>query len=256
MKKIFLLILMTFSLHAFNNPSAPLYIGEGFFISPNSWINIRLGYEGKFTGNARLNQHSEGSRGVDSFKINSNAGLVTINIKDRLDLYAALGTARIRADWRVEGGEFFNIEIESKYRFKEEYGARAVLVDWGKCSLGAGGSYSLCKPAILRIVKNGVLVEDGSKSVYRGWQVNSAISYRSDFLIPYVGIKYSSMEGKVRTRDTSIGENGSTSIHMKNRKKVGCIIGCGISNGKIFALNIEGCLIDEESISISGEFRF
>lgn len=247
MRKIIFMFLMAGSLHAFNNPSAPLYIGEGFFIPESAWASIRLGYEGQFVTNARMSD-------VDSFKVDSNSGLVTLNIKNRLDLFGSLGTARIRADWRVE--DSFNVEMDSKYRFFKGFGARAVLFDWGKASLGVGGSWVSCKPALLRLVKNGALVNEGGKAKYHGWQANCALSYKADFLIPYVGIKYSSMKGQVSTRGEAIAKDGSPIMRTKNRKKVGCIVGSAITKGKFFALNLEGCLIDEESFSVTGEFRF
>ena len=45
-------------------------------------------------------------------------------------------------------------------------------------------------------------------------------------------------------------------VHFENRTPVGIVIGCSISNGKYFMLNIEGRLIDEDAVTISGDLRF
>ena len=47
---------------------------------------------------------------------------------------------------------------------------------------------------------------------------------------------------------------GSNSF--ENCHKVGVYVGCAISNGRYFMLNLEGRLVDEEAITVSGDFRF
>ena len=78
------------------------------------------------------------------------------------------------------------------------------------------------------------------------------------FSFPISASKYSNAHTKIGTFDDvgGITSSGSGVIHMSNRNPVGLVIGCTLTTGKFFMLNIEGRLIDEEAGTIVGDFRF
>jgi len=43
---------------------------------------------------------------------------------------------------------------------------------------------------------------------------------------------------------------------MKSKNNFGMALGCSLSSSKYFLLNAEVRLIDEEAVTINGEFRF
>ena len=88
------------------------------------------------------------------------------------------------------------------------------------------------------------------------WQVDADMSYRIDIFTPYIGVKYSNVRSGVGILSTAISNSGLGVNFFENRSPVGVFIGCSLSSGKHFMLNIEGRLIDEEAVTISGDFRF
>jgi len=261
MKKIWFAFLVPFlALQAapVENTMSPQLIQEGFLIPCDSWVNFRIGYEGDFIGDERLNQTDEGSGRVDTFQQYTNAAVLTLNILDRVDLYGLFGSSRVCADWRFS---FLNtitrIQVETLYQFLWGVGARGIFFECGQICLGAGGRYSQCNFRPSWLTSNASVVEvGGSRMQWREWQVDLDISYHIDLFTPYFGVKYSDTRVKLGVFPTAISNSGRGVDHFENRTPVGIFIGCGISNSRYFMLNIEGRLIDEDAVTISGDLRF
>jgi hypothetical protein len=246
------------------NPAFSQLLQEGYFIPNHYWVDLRLGYEGDFVGDARMKQQEEGSGRVDNYRQDTNSGLVTVNFLDRLDVYTVLGSTRVCADWRfIEPGPLTNrVAMETSYHFSWAVGGRGILYEWGNTILGIGGRYNrtCLKPVWMTI--NGIpMPTAGTRLHWREWQVDLDISHKIDLFIPYIGIKYSNAHTKVGTFKMgavpiAISNSGSGALHMTNRTPVGLVIGCALTTGKFFMLNIEGRLIDEEAATIVGDFRF
>lgn len=241
------------------NTSAPQLIEDGFFISRDSWIDVRAGYEGDFVTNARMNQEDEGSGRVDCYKQNTNSGTITLNILDRIDIFGVFGTSFTRADWRFTdmSDSIHRIEIETNDDFLWAVGGRGILFEWGCTCLGLGGRYSTAtyKPEWLTADGANVAIS-GEHLRWNEWQVNLDISYKIDLFTPYIGAKYSSVRAVVGNFPVAIASNGSGINHFKNNNPVGLVLGCSLSNGKYFMLNLEARLVDEEAITVSGDIRF
>lgn len=240
------------------NPASPQLINQGFFIPCDQWFSIRVGYEGDFVSDARLNQKTGGSGRVDNYTQNTNSGTATLSVVDRLDVYGVFGSSRMEADWRFSSGGTINrAQIQSKYRFLWAVGARGILYEWGCAVLGVGGRYSYTtpKPSWMAINGTPVSITDG-KVHWREWQVDLDLAYKIELFTPYVGIKYSNALAKLSGFPEAIANNGSHSLHMRNRSPVGIVVGCTLSTGKYFMFNVEGRLIDEEAATVSGDLRF
>lgn len=241
------------------NTAAPQLIEEGFFIPCDCWFDVRAGYEGDFVADARLKQRREGSGRVDSYEQSTNSGTVTVNVLDRLDMYGVFGSSRTCAEWRFLDslGNVHNTQMETFHNFLWGVGARAILFEWGNCDLGLGGRYSSVNNKPIWLTVDGVNVPvSGGHCRWREWQVNLDVSYHIDILTPYIGIKYSNARTRIGEFTTTIATNGSGSDHFENRVPVGLYVGCGFSTGKYFMLNVEGRLVDEEAVTISGDLRF
>lgn len=241
------------------NTAAPQLIEEGFFISRDSWIDVRIGYEGDFVGNARLKQYKESSGGVDTFQQYTNSGTVTLNILDRLDLFGVFGSSRICSDWRFTdlSGLEARAQLETLYHYIWAAGARGILFEWGNVSLGLGGRYGSAnyKPSLLTI--NAVPVSiSGAYCHWKGWQLDLDVSYKIDLFTPYIGVKYSNTKVRVGPFSQPISNSGLGMDHFENKTPVGLFLGCSLSTGKYFMLNVEGRLVDEDAVTISGDIRF
>ena len=143
MKKIVILILIICASKTFaapiGNPLNPEIIADGFFISPASFINFRLGYEGNFVSDARMDK-KVGFGKVDNFKQDINSGTLTLNLQNRTDIFGVVGAARLRSDWRFDNlGTMSRIELETNYRLYWAAGGKIILYQWGSTALSVGG---------------------------------------------------------------------------------------------------------------------
>lgn len=256
------LILLTISVGLFGapveNPSSPKLIEEGFFIPKDSPVNVRVGYEGDFVGDARLKQYGPGSGQVDTYEQQTNSGTCTINFFDRVDLYTVLGTSRTYADWRfTASGITHRAQVETLYDFLWGLGARGILYEYGNCSFGLGGRYENSHYDNLYLTIDGAVKRvAGTYLHWQVWQIDLDFSYKIDMFCPYIGVKYSNVRTKIGNFTTAIANNGSGTNQFENRTPVGVVIGCTLTSGKYFMLNLEGRLVDEEAVTISGDLRF
>lgn len=240
------------------NPASPEWIEKGFFIPEDWWWNVRIGYEGDFVSDGKMEQYSEGYGRVDSYEQETNSGTVTFNFWDRVDLFAVLGSTRENADWRfVNSGNVYRIEMETNYDFLWGLGIRGILyVDEG-IVVGMGGRYERTSSTPSWLTSNGVPQSVAhSELTWREWQINADVSYQIDIFNPYLGVKYSNARAELSGFAEAISEKGVGSNHFKNRVPIGVFIGCGLSSSKYFLLNVEGRLIDETAITVSGDIRF
>jgi hypothetical protein len=240
------------------NPSFPEIIEEGFFISRDSWLDLRFGYEGDFVGDARLEQSQESSGRVDNFAQNTNAGTATLNILDRIDIYGVFGSSKVSSEWRFSNAGINSLaELETLYSYLWGVGARGILFEWGSLSLGTGGRYERSHYDNVWLTINGASQPvSGTCLIWRDWQVDLDMSYKIEIFTPYVGVKYSNVVAELGDFVVAIANNGSGNNRFVNRSPVGVFIGCTLSTGRYFMLNVEGRLIDEEAVTIAGDLRF
>ena len=257
---VFFSTIAVLSLHSapVGNTMAPQLIQQGFLIPCDSWIDFRAGYEGDFVGDGRLKQIVEGSGRVDTFQQYSNAATITLNIVDRLDIYGVFGSSRVCSDWRFNTATTITrIQLETLYHFFWGAGARGIFFEWDKLCLGLGGRYSYCSYKPSWLTTNAIPVSvAGTRLIWREWQIDLDVSYNIDMFTPYLGVKYSNVLAKLGTFPTPISSGGTGNDQFQNRTPVGIFIGCAISNCKYFMLNIEGRLVDEDAVTISGDLRF
>lgn len=261
MKKIIILILIMLTCRTFaapiGNPLNPEIIADGFFISPASWLNFRLGYEGNFVSDSRMDK-KVGSGKVDNFKQDINSGTITFNLQNRTDVFGVLGASRLRSDWRFDNlGTMSRIELETNYRLYWAVGGKIILYQWGSTALSIGGRFSKTKPTLSFITQDGVPQNIGSTKIsYRDWQVDMGLAHQIDIFIPYLGVKYLNAKSKIRNSVIALAEDSQNFMRMKNEDHFGVYLGCTLSNSKYFLLTVEARFIDEEAISVMGELKF
>lgn len=265
MKKIVILLAVlvwpgVFFAAPIGNTAAPEVIQMGFFIPRGSSTSLRLGYEADFVTDARMGQYDQSSGRVDNYSQDTNSGLVTWNFVERVDLYGVLGMSKTEADWRftsTETDQVHRIKLKTQGAFLWATGARAILYEWCNLFLGMGGRYSASNYNLSRVSNDGVAFStSGSRIRWRQWQVNLDLSYKIQIFTPYVGTKYSNERSDLTGFSTEISTDGSGTNTFENRSPVGFYLGCTLSNGKFFALNLEGRLIDEEALTVVADFRF
>ncbi len=242
------------------NSSAPQVLKEGLLFSNKSWLSLRAGYEGDFVEDGRMNQYDQGSGRVDTYKQWTNSGTVTLNILDHLEIYGVFGSSETKSDWRFENntlGSVTRIEMETDPHFLWAFGGRSIIYERGKTVFGLGGRYTSSNSHPKSVSSNGTAESVvGSRVEWRAWQINFDISYKIDWFIPYIGAKYLNGQTLLKNFSIPISQELVGSDTFKNRDPVGLYLGCTLSSGKYFMLNLEGRLIDEEAITVSTDFRF
>lgn len=262
--KLFPLLLSVIGLHGspVGNPAFPRLIEQGFFIPETSSVSVRIGYEGDFVSDARLEQDKEGAGRVDNFGQNTNSGTVTLNYANRIDLYTVLGASQFCADWRFEIFEdsiltIHRAQMETLTQFLWGVGGQAILYETDTLTLGAGGRYSFCDAEVLWLAVDALSQSvAGALCRWDEWQIDLDFSFHIDLFTPYLGVKYSSAHAWVGSFSVPISMNDLGVNHFESRIPLGFFLGCTISNGKYFMLNVEARLIDEEAVTISGDLRF
>lgn len=241
------------------NPAAPAILKDGFFIPAKCWANVRAGYEGDFIIDAQMEQEEEGSGSVDKYSQTTNSGTVTLNLLNRMDLYGVFGTTRVCSQWRFKdmADRVRNAKMETTHNFLWAAGVRALLIEWGNWDLGLDARYSAVHNHLswLTIDGEGASIA-GSYLRSRQWEVNLGLSYHIDLFTPYLAVNYLNARTVIDLPSVSLADQGARSDHFKNKIPVGLNLGCTLSTGKYFMLNVEGRVINEEAVTISGEFRF
>lgn len=241
------------------NPSEPTLLSRGFFIPSSSPVNLRASYEGSYITNARMKQTQEGSGRVDNFEVFSNLGLLVIDIDDRFDLYGGFGTSTIDSNWRFSNssGGISRVVVESNNRYSWTIGINTTLFCWEQAFIGGGVRYSGAHADLAWATLNGVnLPTSNAEFRWLQWQAGVALGYKIGFFSPYLGGKYSNARARLQTLAVPIAQDGSGKIHMENRNHLGVYLGVTVTSGEKFLFNLEGRIIDEEAVSVSGDIRF
>ncbi|HRW58679.1 MAG TPA: hypothetical protein P5048_03545 [Chlamydiales bacterium] len=255
MKKIIFLVLFAEMLLALpsNNPAQPRLAIEGPLISSASFLSLRLGYESSYSIDDLM--ESNGRR-IDLFEGNAQMGVVTVNFYNRFDVFGLFGKKQSAGAYRFDDNQV-GISFQSKYRQAWAGGAKVVLFEWGKASLGFGGRYQYSSLPLERMVKNGVPLNVYDATVEeKAWQLDFGFSYITDLFAPYIQATYRDANKKIGTLLDVIADDGANIIRMNNQKKYGMAIGTAVTNQKNFFLNFEARIIDEQELVIMGEYRF
>lgn len=246
-------------LHALpvGNPAAPRMVTEGFFLNVKSGVSGRVGYEGDFVRDGYFKQQDGDT--VDKYGETNNTATVTFNILDWTDVYAILGNSQASSNWRFTNpeNEVIRIQMETNAELLWGVGARVILWEGSHATLGAGGRYEQSGNKVSWLTSDGVSQSvNGTNLYWHGWQADLDVAYHIDLLTPYVGVKYSNIHSSITGAQTQIAAGGSQNAYLTNRIPVGMVVGCSLSTGKYFMLNLEARLINEEAATISADIRF
>lgn len=259
-----LLILLTlishfplFSLYN-GNPSMPEMPEEGYFISKESWLTIKAGYEGDIVFSREMeltHHHSNVKEHVKSFESWMNSGTLTLGFTDRVELYTALGTTSAKIKQHPHSDQ--SVEYRTRNHFAWLAGMRAIAAYWGDLQLGLDAKYLQTLPDMHEIKLNGTRVPvSGAHVDYREWQVGLGLSYKWRFFIPYFGVKYSDVRAKFKHLHSLSTIFPKKHFTMKNEDPIGLFVGFGLSAERIFALNLEFRFLDETAGTVSADIRF
>jgi hypothetical protein len=236
------------------NTAGPSIIEEGFFISDKAWLNFRLGYENYTVEDLDLkfeDSFQEQDFKVQKIKAFANIGTFTFNVKERLDAFIHLGSMKIEPYIQKFQTTLFKAKSNSGFLFR--VGSKLVVFEILDFTLGIDGRFSIFKSTNEYLTQNDVLLNnDKFKYIYNEWQIAVGVTQKISILRPYGGIVYRGSE--LRLINTPFFQNKNMNLTFD--KKHGIVIGTSASMGSFVMINAELRLVNERSITISGDIRF
>lgn len=241
-----------------------------------SWCDawsLRIGFYGDYVWNRHLEISSGGDNHADikDTRIFTNAGLITLNICNRLDVFATLGVTNL--DIRTPGRTFGLIDnrmIELVYHdeFSWSVGARATIWECSCFGIGLEGQYFQTRPDISYLLDYGSgqvieFNETSRKHRYHEWQVGLGASYRfatscpTIALVPYTGVLWSWSRLDSNADTITIGTAELVTLHdLKAKKLWAWALGVSFTLCDMVGITVEGRWAGEKGLHVNGQFRF
>ena len=175
---------------------------------------------------------------------------------EKVEVYGLLGTAKLKLkDWTAS-----NYDMESDYALAWGGGAKVLLYETeeygdGILRVSVDGNYRQYEPGIEEVKIAGTEISNVSEKEfeYREWGVGLGLSYTLDQLTPYIGVKYSDCEAKMRLKYGSVDITKKTA---NSKDVVGIFVGCDYLFAENIALNLEGRFIDETAMNVGVKINF
>lgn len=198
-----------------------------------------------------------------TFELNAVLARIGINLIDRVNLYLDIGQAQDMS---------YNAEVNAtnttvKYEYDSDImfgaGVNALIYRWDN-GLEIGGALSMRqvdltvdKATIDGISYEKIDLDSVRDGEYTEWQAALELAYKAEYLIPYIGLKYSDVEVDGDVTDSTVQYNASGKNAGQN---IGVFAGVTLvpelGDSKQIAINVEGRIIDEEAVSVGVSYRF
>lgn len=183
---------------------------------------------------------------------------IAVNINKKVEVYGILGVAdsfELREDTKLISGSSSAIDLEPAFLYG--CGAGIALFDTqlmgGILRIGVDGKYQRFKADIDKFVQDSTSQTFSNDEVTsQEWQLALGVSYQYDKFVPYMGGKYSDVEIE---EEVTISNTEYTQ-KLNSDKIVGVFVGCDFIFSDNVKLNVEGRLIDETAVSLSGTIMF
>jgi hypothetical protein len=281
------------------NPDQPELLKYGIFTGGDSGdFGIEVGYRGDFVFDRKLENKRNTIFGpttkkdVPVYRSTINAGQLTLNLMDRFDVYGWAGARSSEVAKQLA----FNViapivgpislpvrelSVTTKESLAWGVGARAVLWSSGNTAIGCDGQYAQSNAKFRSFTFNGVPIQASGlvdfvtnlpldpsqfRDETREWQVSLGISHRICWMTPYVAVKYSDYESRVKGPEIGVPiaiPGGPTVIaplnpnhKARSRNNVGFVCGVSIVDAERMHVTAEGRFVDERALTVAADFRF
>lgn len=263
------------------NPSDPILLTEGILWDTASvescdpcdpyafnWdlFSVRIGYYGDFVFNRNLEVRHGAAHRIERSEFNTNAGLLALNIWDRIDLYGTFGATNgyIESNASTFGipatSARFAIATESEFSWS--VGTRGTLWECGCTAIGLDARYFRTRPDISRLTYGDEVSLYPSRTFnmkYSEWQVSLGISHRINMFVPYAAVKWSRAHVDFRNSPAFFPVVSPTAADfpaLRNEREWGYAVGVSLVDCDMMSLNVEGRFYDEKAIAVNAQVRF
>jgi major outer membrane protein len=256
------------------NPGIPAIQPESVFLcddgcGPRCW-SLRFGYRGDFIYNAKL---EDSTHTIDNYGVYTNAGTLTLNLWNRLDIYGVAGASSQDFESKYANGLTVGATpiayVKANYDTRPSWGVGAHLLLWkkqwryaGLSYFGFGFEYFTTRIANARSIlldKRAALVGQSGTARYRATQFTLSYGQRIKRLIPYVAIKWSNQRVSLTgtpSNGVTTGDALATFLNLKGQRNFGWAVGTTLVDFMRMNITGEARFVDEKAATVTAEFRF
>lgn len=242
---------------SFLNPAQPTLAKDGIIKSPPTWYCLRVGYlsDWLYYQKYRTEFPSPGTHPPSNYtKLSTDAAIVTLDFKNRLDLTTLLGSSQIQIDE----------DVYTKRQFSWGVGAKWMIYKSQVFCVGLDLKYFESAQKPLFFVGDGYAynILSDFKLEYTEMQAALGAAYRTKLFSPYIYLSY--LYSKINPKPYSVivqiptfdlsAETLSNSII--NQRRWGMAVGGTLLDGKKATLTVESRFFNQNGLSVSGEVRF
>jgi len=240
-----------------------------------NFLDVGVGFYGNYVFDRNLNNYSDDFRtkSVLVTQLNTNAGVVILNICDRLELFSSLGASKLNLVFNSKlftplptsgNGSGRKTLMDFSSSFSWSVGGRCTLWGCRGFMLGLEGEYFQTNPELNYIFNpinsNGYTTGTGD---YHEWQVGLGLSYWAVVcnpmvtLAPYVTLTCSDARLSVSSFVRQEVPNVESTIPTLSSEDLwGYAIGATLMVNKMVGVTVEGRWASEKALYVSGELRF
>ncbi|MFC1666272.1 hypothetical protein ACFL0P_00180 [Candidatus Omnitrophota bacterium] len=205
---------------------------------------------------------------IDSGNFEMRALMLRLGLSliDRLNFYVDLGQAQDMEYTYLIMGEKHELDFDDDFIYG--VGLSALVYRWDNgLEIGANVSYRQAEMSLDTVVKEGTTYEKGSGALsainsgkFQETQTAIELAWKTDYLIPYVGIKYSDVD--VDADYTLLG--ALVDANKSASENIGLFVGLTITpklqalpnEAEQISINVEGRFVDEEAINAGITYKF
>ncbi len=167
------------------NPAEPALGTTGIFTTPKAWCTLRAAFFEDYIYHQRFQDEFklEGSEHVKTFsKLSTNAGMLTLNFKNRIDFYGIAGASRLQ----------INQEIYSKMQLAWGCGGKLVIFRTDRFYVGADIKYFETDQQPIYFLSEGLAFNLAGDFLlqYKETQTSVGFCFRTGCIAPYIYATY------------------------------------------------------------------
>ena len=225
--------------------------------SPPTWWSLRIAYLEDFVYKQRFqDEYKDAELGHSKTfsKLSTDAAQVTLNFKNRIDLYGIFGSSKIQLD----------NEVYTSRRFSWGTGFKLVLFHAGKFRIGTDIKYFETEQKPVYFISDDLAFNVRSNFILQYYEIQGTLgaSYRIGPVIPYVYATYlytkiDPKPPKVLVRLPMMDlEADMVMKSVIGQRRWGVSAGATLLDCKMGTLTVESRFFNQNSIDVNLEVRF
>lgn len=234
------------------------------YSSPRDTWSLRAAFRGDYVYNHALENENAV---LNRYQIFANEGLLTLNLRDRVDIYGFAGSATQNFSGVVDNNTGGSNSLSSFYPSQLIWGFGVKGLLWqindtrglGKFFLTLSLDYQSIKkvsPSTLTLNGNLANIEAVQPVFYTETQFALSFGYRIGFLVPYAAFTWDNARANMPLSTIVEGGRSSDVINMTPSELWGFAIGTTLVSYNTFTVTAEARFITEKALTLEGSFKF